>query len=68
MGQAQVRHDGGHSSVASQQTALLQVDSAHGLNHVAVNLVAFRVHQHNAVGIAVVRNTHVGTALGNQRT
>ena len=55
----QVAHDRGHGRVAGKQAPLFEVDGAHGLHHVAVDLVAARVHQHDAVGVAVVRNAHV---------
>ena len=66
MREAQVAHDGGHGGVAGQEPALLEVDGAHGLNHVAVYLVAVGVHQHDAVRVAVVGDTHVRADLGHE--
>lgn len=62
----QVAHDRGHGRVAGKQAPLFEVDGAHGLHHVAVDLVAARVHQHDAVGVAVVRYPDVRADLGHQ--
>ena len=67
MREPEIAHDGGHGGAAGKQPTLVQVDSAHGLHHVAVDLVAVRVHEHDAVGVAVVRDAHIGARLGHER-
>ncbi len=66
MRKAEVAHDRGHACIAGQQAALLEVDGAHGLYHVAVDFVSLRIHQHDAVGIAVVGYPHVCPDFGHQ--
>ena len=64
--EAQVAHDGGNHGVAAQKPALLQVDRACRLYHVAVDVVAMGIHEQHAVRIAVMGDAHMGAGLAHQ--
>ena len=49
-----------------QLAAILQIDRKHRLNDVAIDFGAVFCHEHHAIGVAIVGNTHVSAAFGHK--
>ena len=64
--EAQIGHNGGDRRVVGQLAAILQIDRKHCLNDVTIDFGTVFCHEHHAVGVAIVGNTHVGAAFGHK--
>ena len=65
--ETEVAHHRGHNRVAGQHAAFAHIERADRFHHIAVDLGAIGRHEHDAVSIAIMRNTHIGTRLGHKR-
>ena len=67
--ETEVAHHRGHNRVAGQHAAFARMSSAQtALPTISPSIsVPSGRHEHDAVSIAIMRNTHIGTRLGHKR-
>lgn len=53
--EAEIAHDRRNDRIVAQKTTLLQIERTNGLDHIAIDLVAKLVNEHDAIRIAIMR-------------